>query len=189
MFGGGILLNLIHKMYRKDKVTIDLINAINTKLRVIEEKINDLYKQIFLDYSTWYLELKGKEMSIEKKLDDLDKRRAYVRTRLLGVGTATKELLESTANTVPGVKVEIDFRDMMVILRFLKVENNKFLGIVKRSLETMIPYHLDMMLEYDHINWGEIKDVTWGAVKNYTWESVSQSVAGTILGGLDDDFD
>ncbi|MBR1736285.1 MAG: hypothetical protein IJ736_04620 [Firmicutes bacterium] len=56
-------------------------------------------------------------------------------------------------------------------------------------MERMIPYHLDMMLEYDHINWGEIKDVTWVAVKNYTWESVSQSVAGTILGGLDDNFD
>lgn len=78
---------------------------------------------------------------------------------------------------------------MTVILKFIKVENNKFLGVEKRTLETMIPYHPDMMLEYEHINWGEIKDVTWGAVKPYTWHSVSQSVSGTILGGLDDDFD
>lgn len=135
------------------------------------------------------MELKEKEMFINKRLNDLDKRRAYVKTRLLGVGTATKELLENTANTVNGVKVEVDFKDMTVILKFIKVENNKYLGLVKRSLETMIPYHLDMGLEYEHINWGELKDVTWGAVKPYTWESVSQSVAGTILGGLDDDFD
>ena len=183
------MLRMINKLYRKDKVTLDIINALTTKLKCCEVKIDDLYKQIFLDYSTWYLDLKEKEMSIGKKLDDIEKRRAYIRTRLLGVGTATKELLESTANTVPGVTVEVGFKDMTVILKFIKVENNKFLGVVKRTLETMIPYHLDMMLEYEHINWGELKAVTWGAVKPYTWQSVSQSVAGTILGGLDDDFD
>jgi hypothetical protein len=183
------MLNLIHKIYRKDKVTIDLINALTTKLTEIENKINDLYKQMFLDYSTWYLDLKEDEMSISKKLDDIDKRRAYIRTRLLGTGTATKELLESTANTVPGVEVEIDFDDMAVIINFIKVENNKYLGIVKRTIETMIPYHLDINLKYERINWGELKDTTWGAVNPYTWESVFQSVSGTILGGLDDDFD
>lgn len=183
------MLNLIHKIYRKDKVTIDLINALAMKLMSTEGKINDLYKQNFLNYADWYLELKEKEMAISKRLDDIDKRRAYVRARLLGTGTATKEMLESTANTVQGVRVEIGFKDMTVIIRFIKVENNKYLGLVKRTLETMIPYHLDMILEYDHINWGELKGVTWGDVKPYTWESVSQSVAGTILGGLDDDFD
>lgn len=183
------MLNLINKLYRKDKVTIDIINAIKIELSSVENKINDLYKQIFLDYATWYLEIKEAEMGLNKKLDDIDKRRAYVRTRLLGTGTATKELLESTANTVPGVEVEIEFKDMSVILSFLKVENNKYLGIVKRSVENMIPYHLDLMLKYEHVNWGEVKKVTWGELKNYTWGSVSQSVSGTILGGLDDDFD
>lgn len=183
------MLNLIHKLYRKDNVTIDIIKALTVKLTCTENKINDLYKQMFLDYATWYLDLKENEMAIGKKLDDLDKRRAYVRTRLLGTGTATKELLESTANTVPGVTVQVGFKDMLVILEFLKVENNKYLSIAKRSIENMIPYHLDMMLKYEHVNWGELRGVTWGAVKPYTWESVSQSVAGTILGGLDDDFD
>lgn len=183
------MLNLIHKMYRKDNVTIDIINALKVKLTAVENKINDLYKQIFLDYSTWYLELKESEMAINKKPDDIDKRRAYVKTRLLGTGTATKELLEGTANTVPGVEVEILFENMTVIINFLKVENNKYLGVVKRSVENMIPYHLDLGLRYNHVNWGEVKAVTWNDVKNYTWGSVSQSVSGTVLGGLDDDFD
>jgi len=183
------VLKLINKIYKKDKVTLDLINALMIKFESVESKIDDFYKQIFLDSADWYLELKETEMAISKRLDDIDKRRAYVRTRLLGTGTATKELLENTANSVTGVLVEIGFENMTVIIRFLKVENNKYLGVVKRSLETMIPYHLDMMLEYEHVNWGEVKGVIWGVVKPYTWESVSQSVAGTILGGLDDDFD
>lgn len=183
------MLKLINKIYRKDKVTLDLINAVKIKLTSVENKINDLYKQIFLDYATWYLEIKESEMGLNKKLDDIDKRRAYVRTRLLGTGTATKALLESTANTVPGVRDEIEFDNMTVILSFLKVENNKYLGIVKRSIENMIPYHLDLMLKYEHVNWGEINGVTWQKVQPYTWGSVSQSVSGTILGGLDDDFD
>lgn len=185
------MLELLNKIYRKDKVTIDIIDALKVKLTEAEDKINDIYKQIFLDYSTWYLEEKEKEIGISKKPDDIDKRRAYVKTRLLGTGTATKELLESTANSVEGVQVEIlfDYENMLVTINFLKVENNKYLGVVKRAVENMIPYHLDLDLKYDHVNWGEIKGVTWGEVKPYTWESVSQSVSGTIVGGLDDDFD
>ncbi len=183
------MLKSINKIYRKDIVTLDIIKALTTKLALSENKINDLYKQIFLDCATWYLDLKEKEMSIGKKPDDIDKRRAYIRTRLLGTGTATKELLENTANTIPEVEVEIEFKDMTVILNFVRVENNKYLGLVKRTVETMIPYHLDMTLKYEHIKWGELKGVTWGAVKPYTWESLFQSVAGTILGGLDDNFD
>lgn len=183
------MLKLIHKIYRKDKVTLDIINALKIRLISAENKINDLYKQMFLDYSTWYLDLREKEMSINKKPDDIEKRRAYIRTRLLGTGTATKEMLEGVANSVPGVTVKIGFENMSVILEFLKVENNKYLGIVKRSVENMIPYHLDLLLKYEHINWGELKGVTWQKVQPYTWGSVSQSVSGTILGGLDDDFD
>jgi hypothetical protein len=126
---------------------------------------------------------------LSKKFDDIDKRRAYIRTRLLGTGTATKELLESTANTVQGVEVDIDFEDMTVVINFIKVENNKYLGIVKRTIETMILYHLDISLKYERINRGELKDTTWDAVNHYTWESVFQSVVGIILGGLGENFD
>ncbi|MBR1737466.1 MAG: DUF2313 domain-containing protein, partial [Firmicutes bacterium] len=135
------MLKLMHKMYKNDKVTLDIIKAAGEKIKSTRDKIDELYAQIFLDYATWYLECKEREMDINKTPDDTDKRRAYVRTRLLGVGTATKGMLEGVANTVPGVKVEILFRNMTVILHFLKAENNKYLGVVKRSIETMIPYH------------------------------------------------
>lgn len=183
------MLNLIHRIYRKDNVTLDIINALKIKLTSVENKINDVYKQMFLDYSTWYLDLKEKEMSINKKPDDIDKRRAYVKTRLLGTGTATKEMLESTVNSINGVEAEIILEGMIVVINFLKVADNKYLGLAKKSVENMIPYHLDLELRYDHVNWGEIKGVTWSRTLPYTWGSVSQSVSGTILGGLDDDFD
>lgn len=31
-----------------------------------------------------------------------------------------------------------------------------YLGIVKCSIENMTPYHFDLMLKYEHVNWGEI---------------------------------
>lgn len=41
------MLKLIHKIYRKDKVTLDIINALTAKLTAAENKINDLYMQVF----------------------------------------------------------------------------------------------------------------------------------------------
>lgn len=188
------MLKLINKIYKKDRVTLDLIGSLTKKFSECENKINDLYKQIFLNSADWYLELKELEMSIGKRLDDIDKRRNYVRARLLGVGTATKEMLESAANSIDGIEVEISFRDMTVIVRFLKAKSNRYLSMAKRSIENMKPYHLDMILEYEHVNWGEIKGnedkpVTWGELPKYTWESISKSVAGTVLEEIDDDFD
>ena len=150
------MLNLIHKIYRKDKVTVDLIKALDKKLLSAEYKINDLYKQIFLDYSDWYLELKEKEMSVVKKLNSLNQRRNYVKTRLLGTGTATKEMLESTVNSVNGVTVDIGFKDMCVIVNFIEAENNKLITFSKNTLAEIIPYHLDIK---SHINISDGKNL------------------------------
>ncbi|MCI8805192.1 MAG: DUF2313 domain-containing protein [Clostridiales bacterium] len=183
------MLDLINKIYRKDNVTIDLINVLNEKLLDIENKTDDIYQQIFLGYATWYLELKEKEMLISKRLDDIDKRRQYVKTRLMGTGTATKEMLESVANSVTGVDCQILFQDMTVIIDFLWVKENKYLGLVKRAVQNTMPYHLDIDIKYDHVTWGEVRGVTWGTLSKYTWDTISKSVSGTIIDNLDTDFD
>ena len=182
------MLKLIHKIYRKDKVTIDLINSLTAKLTSAENKINDLYKQIFLSYATWYLELKEKEMSVTKKAADITERRNYVKTRLLGVGTATKEMLESTVNSVSGVTVVISFKDMTVHMDFIFAENNKLITFSKNTLAEIIPYHLDFDISYKHIKWEEPKKVTWGMLKNYTWGEIKNSVEGTIEKGYNGGF-
>jgi len=182
------MLKLIHKIYRKDKVTLDLIKALAVKLISSENKINDLYKQIFLNYADWYLELKEKEMSITKKAADITERRNYVKTRLLGVGTAAKEMLESTINSVSGVTAVISFKDMTVHMDFKFAENNRLITFSKNTLAEIIPYHLDFDISYKHIKWEEPKRVTWGKVKAYTWGEIKESVEGTLEKGLDGVF-
>ena len=182
------MLKLIHKIYRKDKVTLDLVNALTTKLLSCENKIDNLYKQIFLDYADWYLDVKEKEMSVNKKLSDIAARRNYIRTRLLGVGTATKEMLESTINAISGVNVVITFKDMSVLMEFVFAENNKLITFSKETLAEIIPFHLDFEITYQHIRWEEPKNVTWGNMKKYTWNDVIESVEGTIEKGYDGGF-
>lgn len=182
------MLKLIHKIYRKDKVTLDLINALTVKFNSAESKINDLYKQIFLDYADWYLELKEKEMSLNKKYSDMTERRNYVRTRLLGVGTATKEMLENTINAISGVTVSISFKDMNVLIDFTFAENNKLITFSKNTLSEIIPYHLDFDVTYKHIKWEEPKRVRWDRMGKYTWNEIVKSVEGTVEKGYDGGF-
>ena len=182
------MLKLIHKIYRKDKVTLDLINALTVKFNSAESKINDLYKQIFLDYADWYLELKEKEMSLNKKYSDMTERRNYVRTRLLGVGTATKEMLENTINAISGVTVSISFKDMNVLMDFTFAENNKLITFSKNTLSEIIPYHLDFDVTYKHIKWEEPKRVRWDRMGKYTWNEIVKSVEGTVEKGYDGGF-
>ncbi len=182
------MLKLIHKIYKNDRVTLDLIKTLRLKFISSENKINDLYKQIFLDYADWYLEIKEKEMSVTRKMNDITERRNYVKTRLLGVGTATKEMIESTINSVSGVAVNIGLTDMTVIMRFIFAENNRLITFSKNALAEIIPYHLDMEIFYNHIKWEEPKRVTWDRMRKYTWNDIVKSVEGTIEKGYDGGF-
>jgi len=182
------MIDLIHKIYRNDKVTLDLINALNKRLNFAEDKINDLYKQIFLDYADWYLGLKEKEMSAVNKLNDINQRRNYIKTRLLGTGTATKKMLESTINSVNGVTVDISFKNMSVLMNFIKAENNKLITFSKNTLAEIIPYHLDFDISYKHIFWFEPSKVTWEKTNRYTWGEINSSVEGTLEKGLEAGF-
>ncbi len=182
------MLKLINKIYRKDNLTVDIINALTSKLTDSENKINDIYKQIFLNYSTWYVDLKENEMAITKRSDNITKRRNIVKTRLLGVGTATKQMLEGTVNSVDGVIVSVGFNDMTVIITFVYAENNKFITFALDTLKDIIPYHLDLFFIYEHIKWEELNRVAWGAVKNYTWGEINESVEGTVEKGLSPEF-
>lgn len=182
------MIKLINKIYIKDKVTLDIIEALSGRLKAAEGKINDLYRQIFLDYATWYLETKEKEMDIEKRSEDISKRRDVVRTRLLGVGTATKQMIESTVNAIEGVTIETSFSEMTVSVYFKEAAENKLITLAKEVLSEIIPYHLDLFLKWEHVKWQELENVTWGDVKNYTWGEVKDSVEGTVLGGLSPEF-
>ncbi len=178
------MLELIHKMYKKDKVTIDIINALTIKLLSSENKINDLYKQIFLNSADWYVGLKEKEMSISERAADITERRNYVKTKLLGIKTATKEFLESMINSIDGVNVKIIFKDTRVLMDFIYAENNELIIFSKNVLSELIPYHLDFDISYKHIKWAELNKATWEKVKNYTWEEIKDSVEGTVEKGL-----
>ena len=190
MIWGGVveMLKLIHKIYRTDKVTIDIINALTAKLTSSENKINDLYKQIFLSYATWYLDLKENEMAITKRSDNITERRNIIKTRLLGVGTATKAMLEGTVNSIDGVTISIGFEDMTVIVTFIHAETNKLITFALDTLKEIIPYHLDLFFTYEHVKWQELKNVTWGDVKKYTWKEIADSVEGTVEKGLSPEF-
>lgn len=175
------MLKLMNKLYHKDQVTIDIINAIKIKMEQAEDSINDLYKQIFLNYATWYLGLKENEMGITKRSESYLQRRNAIRTRLLGVGTATKELIEGTVNAIEGIKISVTLKDMSVVVNFLKVESNEARDLAKSTLAEIIPYHLDLMLVFEHIKWKEPKQITWAKMKTFTWGEITDSVEGSLL--------
>ena len=174
------MLNLINKLYRKDKLTNDIVKALTARLTNTESRINDLYKQIFLSCATWYVSLKEDEMAITKKGSDLEARRNLVKLRLIGVGTATKEMLESTVNTISGVRIEIGFKAMTVLVKFLQADTNKYITLARETLKQLIPYHLDLFCDYKRAKWGEVKEFKWQKINTHTWGDICDSVEDTL---------
>ena len=100
---------------------------------------------------------------------------------MLGVGTATKELIEGTVNAIEGIKISVTLKDMAVVVNFLKVESNEARDLAKSTLAEIIPYHLDLMFIFEHIKWKEPKQITWAKMKTFTWGEITDSVEGSLL--------
>ncbi len=84
----------------------------------------------------------------DKIASDINARRYTIKTRLLGVETATKKMLEGTVNSVDDITISVGFEDMTVLITFIHTENNKPITFAIDALKEIIPYHLDLFYTY-----------------------------------------
>jgi len=59
------LLKLLHKIYRKDKLTLELTKAISVQLYKVEQNIQEIAKQQYLDSASWGLDIFEKELKMK----------------------------------------------------------------------------------------------------------------------------
>ncbi|EHO80722.1 putative phage tail protein [Fusobacterium ulcerans] len=144
MNNSQILLNNLHKIFRKDEyIKANMQNA-GLQLDKIENKIRLIEKEfLFSTMSHERVKKLEKELDYKTKSDTLEGKRLEIEARWKTSGKCDLELLQIIAETWQADTVEIKFIDGNLEVEFLSTINADYdLKGLKNSLDEAKPAHL-----------------------------------------------
>lgn len=144
------MINKVHQMYKNDRVTRDILEAVSKYITELAENINEIARQRLLNYSTWYLDVIEGELGITEKEDTFEKRCDTVRMKLLTRGKVCVEgVMAICDNYVSYSKIiySAGRYTLDVILSNEVTEDNR--KKLERELRAYIPAHI-LINYYDY---------------------------------------
>lgn len=171
-----MLLEYLPSYYKDSKVFAELLKAFSNEINAHKYAISDLENQLFIETSTWGLNIWEKELGIYTvKSKPYSERREAIKAKMRGVGTCTIEMIKNTALAYTNAEVEVIEKnsEYAFIVKFVGVKGvppNEY--DFKRTIEQIKPAHLIYSVEYTYTVWGELKSTAWADVKRGTWKEL-----------------
>lgn len=172
------LLDLLPEQYRKSDEVVVLQNAFNKWTDALTAAREDLFLQMNVKTATWGLSTWEKALGLETDVSrPYDFRRTRIESKLRGLGTTTKAMMQNVAESFSNGEVTI-------------IEHNeeytfdvKFTGTIgippnmddlEEAIEEIKPAHLAYKFIYIYRTWGMVSHMTWGEAAPYTWEQLKE---------------
>lgn len=171
------LLSKMHEMYAHDDVSIYICGLLEKYLEDVKGYLNEVECNRFLEFATFYLVQKEKELGLLGGNLSLEERWNNVRAKLLGRGHLSLEGALAIVKSYSPNGCEAEYRAQDSVL-FVTVENTVSEGeleALREALQEYLPAHI-LIWDFDvHINtYGEISSAkrTQGELGAYTQEDM-----------------
>lgn len=145
------------------KVINAITSSIYDELKISYSQIDELLNQILsVGTSTYGIEHYEREYGVKNPQLSLDNRRDFIKARMRGSGTVTKEMIKNTAEAFFGGRIEISenpeesyFTIKFIDTRGIPNDMGKFM----ESMDNIKPAHLDIVYEFAYMLIREIHGV------------------------------
>ncbi|MFU0833868.1 MAG: Phage portal protein [Oscillospiraceae bacterium] len=170
------LMSLLPWYYQGSSTISEFQNSVAIELGKLRYNLEDLINQLFVDTATWGLSLWEQILGLQTNLSlSYEERREFIKARLRGRGTTTKQMIKETAEAFSGGDVDvIEYpEEYKFIVKFIGVK-----GIPQNMqafidmLETIKPAHLAYEFRYTYTVWDHLKDLTWKQTNTMTWNDL-----------------
>ena len=171
----NILMNMLPFLYQKSIYIKDIQNALENERCILEKEFIDLYDNLFVDSSTWCLDLWEKFLDVKSISSDLETRKNVIKNKLRARGVTTKDVILELCSQYGFGQVEIseDFDKGEFTIRFISKEGEpKNLNDLINQLDLIVPSHISYNFHFTYVLWEEIKNKTWNDVRDMTWDSI-----------------
>lgn len=169
------VINFINKIFRNDDISKHIAKISQTALENIEIKITDIKSNIFLDTSTWGMNIFEKDLNIEYVEDKTtDERKAIISAKWRGAGKLTLELIQDTVKAYTTNVVSVRFNGTIIIDFSDKIGVPNDVDSLMKSVEDIKPAHLGVDYIFRYRTWGDLQPFTWKAIDKYSWKNVKE---------------
>lgn len=153
-----ILIQAIHKIYRKDKWLNDLFRAAGVELEYLKTYADEIEAQYFTDTATWNLDIMERDLGLtENKGKEIADRRSAIIAKWRTSGKVDIALLQAVADAWKNGEVEVEFLDGKIQIHFtgeFGIPND--LDGLKNAIENTKPAHLAVIYAFRYLL---IKDI------------------------------
>lgn len=170
------LIKYLPSFYYESQEVRNIQASLSSENIEVKQCIKDVLKQLFIDTATWGLDYWERILALQiDTKENLENRRARIKTRLRGTGTVTKDMIKNVCESFVNGKVDIieNANDYSFVIKFIDIKgipgNVEYL---KSSIEEIKPAHLNFSFEYLYNTWNSVKELTWEQIKTNTWKNL-----------------
>lgn len=162
------LRNELPQFYHTIKEINELIKVESKQLAKLDDWMEDIVNQSFVETATWGLSRWEKIFGISiDESKPLEQRRAVIKAKIRGAGVTTVELVKSVAESWYNGSVEVTEEELMVMIKF-----NSNYGIpsnlddVEKALREIIPAHLMIEYLFSYLSVADVNAMTIANLNN-----------------------
>lgn len=164
------------RYYRTSRVMTDMSRSMDTELQQVQDRVDNILNQFFVDTADFTLERWEQELGIPvNNTKPADYRRSVIKSKLRGSGTVTVNFIKNVAESYSNGEVEIqeDNASYSFTVKFVGTKGiPPNLDDLKLSIEEIKPAHLAVDFAFTYTIWEEVKQMIWHEVKGVTWEKL-----------------
>ena len=173
-------MNLINKLpsFYDNDITRPIQNSLDVEANSINENLEDLLNQFFVDSATYGLDKWESMLGISKNNFDIQTRRENIKAKMRSRGTTTvsviKNICEAYSNGI--VEVIVNHSDYSFIIDFVgTIGIPKAFAELDKAIEEIKPAHLAHSYKFNYNTHSDISNYTHEQLANYTHDEVRNS--------------
>lgn len=171
------MLNYLPWYERESKVFNSILDAYDKEFRGIEQSVDLVKRNMFLDTAVEALDMHERDLGIDiiKTLSYRQRREQILSRNMANLEQTTEETIKSVAKAYSNGEVEVN-PTLTAGLYEIKFVGTK--GIpdnldgLKAALAIIIPAHLGIKYTFVYNPWEILKNITWGDCLPKTWDSL-----------------
>lgn len=162
------------------KIFSTLLSAEQVEIDSLNNSIQDIVNQCFVNTATWGLDNWENLLGIvTNHSKDINYRRTVVNAKLRGSGTVTVNLIQNVASSFSNGKVAVFEYPSIYSFEVMFVGT---IGIppnltdLQDAINQIKPAHLEVTYTFLYTQWSRVKTSTWATVKTGTWDGLKNGM-------------
>ncbi|WP_407308539.1 YmfQ family protein [Desulfosporosinus sp. SB140] len=153
-----------------------LLNAEQLEIDTLDNSIQDIVNQCFVNTATWGLDNWESLLGISTDHSkDINYRRTVVTAKLRGSGSVTVNLIQNVAGSFSNGKVAVIEHPSIYSFEVMFVGTIGIppnLSDLQDVINQIKPAHLAVTYTFLYTQWSKVKTTTWATVKTGTWDGI-----------------